>query len=286
MFWNRELSRSTCLWTLIGRALQGMPEFPTKGRWEWMWFRRRNKDLTERRRLPGRARVDCALSDFYESWVWMRLLDKAELRVLRSLLPVGGTFVDVGAHIGVWSLEAGSAVAQAGRVIAFEPHPQTYAKLVRNLNLNAALTHWHSFEAAVGSEAGQANFELDQISDCSRIVRYSDERTIRIPVMTLDDVLEGKPCDGIKIDVEGHEAAVIAGCATTLAHFHPWICVELNNRYAKVSALGEWEVHQTLKNLGYKCWLFEQAQIANPSCCLRENYCTTDYVNLFYRWVR
>ena len=266
--------------------LQSMPEFPTKHRWEWVWFRRRNKDLIERRCLPGGARVDCTLSDFYESWIWMRLSDKAELRVLRSLLQVGGTFVDVGAHIGVWSLEAGSAVGQGGQVIAFEPHPQTYAKLARNLNLNAALTHWHPFEAAVSSEPGQANFELVEISACSRIVTHSDEKTIRIPVMALDEVLDGKPCDGIKIDVEGHEAAVIAGCTKTLTGCHPWICVELNNRYAKVSALGEWDVHQKLKNLGYKCWLFEQAEVANPSCCLPENYCTTDYVNLFYRWVR
>ena len=271
-------------WTWVGRILQALPEFPTKGRWEWIWFPRRNKDLVERRQLPGGARIDCCLSDDYESWIWMRLLDKVELRALRSLLHVGGTFVDVGAHIGVWSLEAGSAVGKKGCVIAFEPNPDTYAKLVRNLILNAPLTHWQAFQAAVGSEPGQANFKLDEISVCSRIVECSDERTIRIPVLTLDEILKGRSCDGIKIDVEGHEAAVIKGCTATLARFHPWICVELNNRYAKISRLGDWQVHQALTQLGYRGWLFEDAKVATPNLSLSENYSTNGYVNLFYRW--
>ena len=284
MFWNREPSRSIFLWTLIGRTLQRLPEFPTKGRWESMWFRRRNKDLVETRRLPGGACVECSLSDGYESWIWMRLLDRADLRALRSLIRVGGTFVDVGAHIGVWSLEAGSAVGKNGCVIAFEPNPDTYAKLVHNLSLNASLTRWQPFQAAVSSEPGRANFYLSEIAVCSRIVECSNDRTIRIPVVTVDEILKGGSCDGIKIDVEGHESAVIKGCTATLARFHPWICVELNNDFTKISRLGEWQVHQALTQLGYKCWLFEQAEVATPNLCLSGNYSTTGYVNLFYRW--
>lgn len=138
----RSIGLPTRAWTCLGLGLQALPEFPTKGRWEWIWFRHRDKRRVERRRLPGGAFIDCHLSDYYETWIWMRLLDAAELYVLRQLLRPGESFIDVGAHIGLWSLIAGISVGTGGMVFSLEPNPEVYPKLLHNLDLNRNVTTW------------------------------------------------------------------------------------------------------------------------------------------------
>ena len=52
-----------------------------------------------------------------------------ETRVLRRVLRIGDIFLDVGAHIGWYSLSARQIVGPAGKVIAFEPNPSCVSEL-------------------------------------------------------------------------------------------------------------------------------------------------------------
>jgi FkbM family methyltransferase len=281
---QQRLSFATHVWRWIGRALQALPEFRTKGRWEWMWYRRRDQTRVERRRLPGGAFIDCHLADHYESWIWMRLHDSRQLHILRTLLRPGETFVDAGAHIGVWSLEAGAAVGRQGTVIAFEPNPFTYAKLLHNLALNENLARWRPFAAGLSAQSGSANLELDILSDCCRIVATPTETTSQVRTVALDAILGGELCQGLKIDVEGHELSVLHGAMTTLHLHHPWLCVEFNNNILQLSQLADWPVHRMLTDMGYHGWLFEDAIEATTKKIVSPEFNTDSYVNLYYQW--
>ncbi len=56
--------------------------------------------------------------------------------LFKKLVKEGMTVVDIGAHIGYFSLLAASLVREKGSVFAFEPEPRNYALLVRNIELN------------------------------------------------------------------------------------------------------------------------------------------------------
>jgi len=70
-------------------------------------------------------------------------------KLLESLLEEGMTFVDVGAHVGLFTLPAAKWVGQSGRVIAFEPHPDNFAMLNDNIEANTLGEHVDAIQSAV-----------------------------------------------------------------------------------------------------------------------------------------
>jgi hypothetical protein len=56
--------------------------------------------------------------------------------IIAKALPPGGVFIDVGAHVGYYTLLASRRVGPAGRVVAVEPNPETLLRLRRNIALN------------------------------------------------------------------------------------------------------------------------------------------------------
>jgi len=62
--------------------------------------------------------------------------EEGTLFVLQQILNNGDVFVDVGANIGLMSLFASTIVGTSGKVISFEPHPNTVKILKQNIALN------------------------------------------------------------------------------------------------------------------------------------------------------
>lgn len=153
-------------------------------------------------------------------------------RVLMRL-PEGGTLVDVGANVGFWSLPAARRAGPRGRVLAFEPNPWAARALRRNVALNEAapLAPVEVIEQAVGRGSGPVSlFSWDLEAGASQATLHreavplgSPERVI-VPLTSLDEALQ-LPVDVLKIDVQGHEDAVLAGAARLFASSPPRILV-------------------------------------------------------------
>lgn len=134
-----------------------------------------------------------------------------------SLRP-GETVVDCGAYIGEFTLYAAKAVGESGRVIAFEPDPAIFKKLMANIELNE-LGNVIALNKGVWSKAGSLKFVGDSIKGYSFMSAEKDSLAIDVPVVSLDDELESlniKKVDFIKMDVEGAELEAIKGSARTL----------------------------------------------------------------------
>jgi hypothetical protein len=80
------------------------------------------------------------LPQYYDSW---------ELAAVAQNLPEGGTFVDVGANVGAYSLWAARHGGLNANVIAIEPAPDNYARLCHNVELNGLARIIHE-----GTESG------------------------------------------------------------------------------------------------------------------------------------
>lgn len=133
--------------------------------------------------------------------------------VLHFVRP-GELFLDIGANVGSYTILAAGAVG--AKVVAFEPIPATYRRLMDNININALSFLVEAHNIGLGAEAGILSFS--QGLDAENHVLSEGEVALgdcaQVPVSRLDDVLAGRMPTMIKMDVEGFETEVIRGGMT------------------------------------------------------------------------
>ncbi len=142
-----------------------------------------------------------------------------------------GIFLDVGANVGNYSLALADHFAST---LAFEPNPSVFATLKANCARNPELdirplqyglsssSATLEFYPAQGDNSGESSLERPSY----------DAASIQVDVRPGDEFATAdKPVSAIKIDVEGHELAVLEGLATTLARDRPSIFMEWHTEH-------------------------------------------------------
>ena len=142
----------------------------------------------------------------------------------RGALAPGDVCLDVGAHIGYYTLLASKLVGPRGRVYAFEPSPRAHAELAANVARNAA-TNVIALNVAAGAEPGTAilyegpggsgNSSLSpRLLESPHAGRAEEYTPVEVTVATLESLV---PRDAfrrgrmIKVDVEGYEVEALRG---------------------------------------------------------------------------
>lgn len=142
--------------------------------------------------------------------------DADELKILTDRIRPGFTFIDVGSNVGWYALflaqEAGTAVAT--RILAVEPQPEIFDRLIYNIRQNPSSTI-KAVDCAVADKTGELTLFLDPRNrgEASlKIVNSSQTDAIRVPAVTLIELLNREGLahvDAIKLDVEGAEDLVL-----------------------------------------------------------------------------
>jgi FkbM family methyltransferase len=189
-------------------------------------------------------------------------------RMLLALLRPGMTFVDVGAHVGYYSLLASHVVGQHGRVLSFEPMPATFDLLKRNTS-HCQNVRLH--QAAVFSYSGTLELS-DHGLEFSAFASFTKPRLRRdVPAPTLivarsvklDDVLDefgGAPLF-VKIDVESAESHVLDGMGRVMDRRRPVISMEVGD-FDLPDVPSSRELIDTITSRGYR--VFEYGTPAEP----------------------
>ena len=137
--------------------------------------------------------------------------------------------MDVGANIGHYTAALSQAAGQAGRVIAFEPIPRTFALLTGNLATigaqNVTLINAAVAEAPAHLSMSIPSFDTGLKNYYEARITQGDEGT-GIFAITLDAFLSERPVRLIKIDAEGHEMGVLRGGERLIARDKPTLIVE------------------------------------------------------------
>lgn len=148
-----------------------------------------------------------------------------------------GAYVDVGASTGWFAVP----FAKRGRrVIAFECNARAVARLRQNCALNGVEIELH--EAAASDRVGTATFThnprlpLTSGGSLERVAANRAHETV--PCLTLDSVID-EPVALLKIDVEGHEIAVLRGAERLIATYRPAMVLEANDA-AHEQVLADW----------------------------------------------
>lgn len=209
----------------------------------------------------GRGHLD--LLDADETWLQRKLARRGlagyEPDTLTTLLtlvhlgPENGVFLDVGAHLGLFSavLERVSADRLAA-VHAFEPTPETFALGGRLRDANGLGFGYHCL--ALSNANGEASLYLSNKTEMtnSLVAGFRQARgLLNVRTIRLDDVvaLLNVAPSVIKIDVEGHEVPVLEGAMGVMERYRPSLVLEVLQKHH--DAFLETPVWRRLQELGY-----------------------------------
>jgi len=163
------------------------------------------------------------------------LVDEPALDYAALALEPRSVVIDAGANVGVLTIGFASLVPD-GHVYAVEASPSTVGHLHRNV-AGSGLGNVTVVNTALSDASGAVEFCDVEWYSAGSFVRKDTagadvhEGSVRVPARTLDELVasEGlQRLDLVKIDVEGHELAVLRGARDALERFRPSAVVELN----------------------------------------------------------
>ena len=209
--------------------------------------------------IPMNGRRSFRLTHLDESYLAFQLFwrgadyyEPITRELIQLLLNPGDTFVDVGAHIGFYSMAVAVSVPEV-RVVAFEPNPRNFRTLAANVAANG-LADAVCEPIAISEKEGTANLYLTESDMSASLMKdFQAEDTqqigsISVRTASLDSYLRNHSIENlkvIKVDIEGHESAFFRGAMQTISTDKPDIVLEV--LYEQDPEILSW-----LRPLGYR----------------------------------
>jgi len=193
-------------------------------------------------------------------WFHGKNREAGTIKFFQRLIEEGHTVLEVGGHIGYFSVLFSALVGARGSVVVFEPGENNLRYLRRNI---ASRPNVQLVEKAAGGVhetrpffvedlSGQNNslvrgFRGFEVNRASAFVKTAP-REVLVEVVPVDEVVSARGLrpNFVKIDVEGAEFEVLKGLAASLDAFHPRLMVEIQ---ADQEAIFNW-----LSSRGYSCF--------------------------------
>jgi FkbM family methyltransferase len=170
--------------------------------------------------------------------IYSRVYEPEYTAVARANVIGGGAVIDVGAHVGLFTLQLADLFVEG---VCFEPAADNFRLLQRNFRLNE-LPGFRLAKTALSDKIGELDLLVTGSHSCmNRLDPSVDvpvERSERVPITTLDTHLAATPLRTpltfIKIDVEGHEIAVLAGARDTFAKARSALAIIENSGHVAI----------------------------------------------------
>lgn len=254
-----ELVRVAALGLQVTSGICFPPQTRDQGGWYWTWRWR---------------------FEFLTGW-----LDMESTTALRDFVKLGSTVLDVGAHVGYYTLLLSRLVGPQGRVVAFEPDPLNLDLLRKNLSARKA---WNvaALQTAVSDRTGAATLYRAAGSGNHSLLPYTKAiEEISVGCTTIDDYAEENrigPVAFVKVDVEGAEPLVLRGMRRTLERSPSLaMLIEYNPRALRSGGTEPHDYLREIERLGFKLWRLtvgERPSRVRPSVDL--DICPVAAINL------
>lgn len=199
--------------------------------------------------------------DFYSKcWFFPRCDENhyhepAVTSLVVMIMPHVPSFIDVGAHLGYFTILAG-ALSPEKPIIAYEMDDRSFSRLTRNIQLNN-LKNVQAIHKAVSGSSGEAHYHRPILIDSGEsLIPTGGITGTAIETRTLDDAIReaGLEPGLIKIDVEGAEYEVFSGMKETLSK-NPILLLEIHGPKAlKKFGTTSQEIIALLERNGYEVY--------------------------------
>lgn len=204
--------------------------------------------------------------------------DEGLTQILMTYLKPGMTAIDIGAHIGYETLLSSKIVGDEGRVFSFEPTPNTYSLLyknickIRNVIINntavwSKTTFLNFFDYGPAASGLNSFFKPRVSQELSRALKAE---TINVPAISLDDyitIYNIKP-DFVKIDAESAEYDILIGMKGKIKSFKPIIVLEIGDMQSEIGKTRK--CIKFLMNFGYKVLEYSEGNFREHK--IKKNY--------------
>lgn len=184
----------------------------------YLWRARPPADVS-----VGDLRLRCWLDDntcerkfVFTPWRF----DVRELAAIHEVLPRDGVFVDIGANVGIYTLQAATRMGADGRIVAFEPFPEAHRRLLFNIeSTRGGRADWPRIDVmrlGVADTEGMRELTVDAGNLGGNSIAGGDARLSRggaaapvsiecRPLLSVIHELRIERIDALKIDIEGAE---------------------------------------------------------------------------------
>lgn len=171
--------------------------------------------------------------------------------------------IDVGANVGFFSVAAAKSLGK-GRVLAIEPVPSAYGRLLENIKRNNVAEKVLPFNGMASNINGESSLhvisgkeEYSSVATISHPAVVNSEASL-LPVVArkIDDLVAeyGLRPSVIKIDVEGAEGLVFSGARETLVEFRPVVFSELSDNLLRAMGTSARELVSEYQKIGYSVY--------------------------------
>jgi len=249
----------TLIRAAVPRALRNSLRSPSKSA-KWLWDSIRfSIGVTKTLQFPSGCSIICH-PHAYEIFCEAQIDDpdqREEFRNFESCCSNKMVLFDIGAHYGVFSLVA---ARYGGTALAVDPSPMAAQMIATESALNNCSNQIKVIQAAVSDADGILNMLNSGIFSAGYF-KVTKGRSVRdltkTQALTIDQMVDnfGAPTH-IKIDVEGHEAAVLRGAQDTLRQYSPILFLELHNEMVLSEAGDPGSSLDELAKSGYRTYTF------------------------------
>jgi FkbM family methyltransferase len=160
----------------------------------------------------------------------LRVFEPSELFFFQKYCQGDMTLVDIGANIGLYTALGMHNLDSEGRIVSFEPHPNSFAFLEKNIAANQTDTRTcprvDAFNMAAAPEQGQHELRQNPENHADNRLyqgtyqgKLENWDVLSVEGRPIDDVLEElgiEEVNFVKIDVQGYEQMVTCGFQKTL----------------------------------------------------------------------
>ena len=188
------------------------------------WAKLRHGGVVVRTVQGSRMKLDLSDEGISRELYLTGVHEPNSTRQFREELKPGMTLLEIGANIGYYTLIGLQRVGPTGTIIALEPSPVNLDWLSENLQLNGVDGNVKIYPNAAGRERRRLPFYHMPSGNLSTLVegkhgQHLEARSVHeVEVVPLDDLVAASnlKIDYFRMDVEGYEAEIIDGMASTL----------------------------------------------------------------------
>jgi FkbM family methyltransferase len=216
--------------------------------------------------------------------------EESETETCKKFIKPGMTVIDIGANIGYFSCLFARLVGSGGKVISFEPEPDNFKWLNKNIQEN----HYSCIEAnnlALADKEGSLDLYVGEVSQTtSSFIEDNivyENHVDKVPVKTakLDDFLEQQAVDSvdfIKIDVQGFEETVFRGAQKTLSSAHISMIMEFWPYGLKKAGTNVDQLLSTLEGFNFSIYKLDEKNADLHKTSREEIMSSIDYDDRHY----
>jgi FkbM family methyltransferase len=206
-------------------------------------------------------------------YIYDHVYESAESEVIRNHFQPDTLFIDVGANIGLHSIQAAANKPSGSSVLAIEADEPTYRILEANVRENSQAQRIQLRRTIIWSSATTLEWHGQQLEHGHNHASAALAGTRHtVQSQTLDSIVselsDAKRIGVIKIDVEGAELEILRGAHHTLSTQKPALIIEIDDRMLARNAASGSDLRAYLRGLGYR----SETPIVNSRSHVAANY--------------